>query len=118
MYKPSGNYNVPVKLLVPVWTTIKGVSKKTFPDDGDLIFCSFKSYGGTQAIVNAENNVNGILSIIDTAQVETWFRPDIKSDCAIKLESGAIYEIIGETENIELRNQTLKFKVRRVKGKA
>lgn len=94
---------------------IKGSKKKKYPDveDGDMFKGSFKSYGGT------ESTENGILSIIDTATIETWFRPDIKSDCMIVLpESGAKYEVIGEPENIEMRNQILKFKVRRVKGGA
>ena len=111
-YRPKDNFNVPMKLLVPTYTTVSGVPKKTFPTDGDLIFGSFKSYGGT------ERDVNGLYSIEDTANVETWYRPDIKSDYKIKLESGAVYDIINEPENIEMRNQFMKFKVRRVKGGA
>ncbi|MED4061702.1 hypothetical protein [Priestia megaterium] len=109
-YRPKEPFTVAMKLLVPISTVVSGVPKKTFPDDGDLIFGSFKTYGGT------ERDVNGLYSIEDTAQIETWYRPDIKSDCRIKLESGATYEIINEPENIEMRNQFMKFKVRRVKG--
>lgn len=112
-FKPSTPYNVPVKLLTPRYETVKGVRKKIFPDDGELLYCSFKSYGGT------ERDVNGVYSIEDTASVETWYRPDITSECAIMLaESGKVYEIIGEPENINMRNQYCKFKVRRVKGDA
>mgnify|MGYP004448403943 FL=1 len=110
MYRVKENFPTPVLVLVPAYTKTNGVTKKTLPDDGELIFCKFKSYGGT------ETNINGVYSIVDTASVETWYNPKIKSDCAIKLENGAIYEIINEPENVEMRNKIMKFKVRRVKG--
>lgn len=111
-YKPSP-FTTPVKLLIPTYQTIKGVSKKTYPENGDLIWCSFKTYGGT------EREVNEAYSIEDTAKIETWYRPDIKSDCRIMLaESGATYEILNEPENIDMRNQYCTFKVRRIKGGA
>lgn len=112
-FKPLNPFTVPIKLLVPTYQTVKGVPKKVYPDDGELIWCSFKTYGGT------EREVNEVYSIEDTANVETWYRPDIKSDCRVMLaESGAVYEILNEPENIDLRNQYCKFKVRRIKGGA
>lgn len=111
-YKPSP-LTTPAKLLIPTYQTIKGVKKKVYPEDGELIWCSFKTYGGT------EREINEVYSIEDTANVETWFRPDITSDCRIMLvESGATYEILNEPENINMRNQYCKFKVRRIKGGA
>lgn len=112
MYKPKDNFNVPMKVLIPTYVTSQGVASKIYPTDGELIFGSFKTYGGT------ERDVNGIYSIEDTASVETWFRPDITSECRIKLENGTVYDIMNEPENIEMRNQFMKFKVRRVKGNA
>lgn len=112
-FKPSSPFTVPIKLLVPTYQTVKGVPKKVYPNDGELIWCSFKTYGGT------EREVNEVYSIEDTANIETWYRPDIKSDCRVMLaESGAVYEILNEPENIDLRNQYCKFKVRRIKGGA
>lgn len=113
MYRTTNLFNVPMLLYAPTYSTVNGVRKKSYPQDGTLFFGSFKTYGGT------ETNVNGVLSVEDTATVETWFMPEIKSDCRIEIaNTGAAYEIIGEPENIELRNQFLKFKVRRVKGGA
>lgn len=110
-YKPSTPFNVPLIVYIPTYEKITGVNKKVYPKTGFLIYGSFRTFGGT------DSNVNGVYSVIDTADVETWFRPDIKSDCMIELaESGAKYEIIGEPENINMRNQYLKFKVQRVKG--
>ena len=113
MYKPTTPFNVAMELLKPTYTKVSAVEKKTFPATGDVIYGSFKTYGGT------ERDVNGLYSIEDTARVETWFRPDIKGDCRIKVQqTGAVYDIISEPENIELRNQFCVFKVQRVKGGA
>ena len=118
---------IPLVLLIPKSITqVKGVNKKEYPtieealaikDKNDnsinLFFGSFKSYGGTEKIVN------GIYSIEDTANIETWYRPDISSNCRIaRASDGAIFDVINEPENINMRNQFLKFKVKRVKGGA
>ena len=109
---------IPLVLLTPTYTDEFGVDKKTFPtiaealeDENNLFFGSFKSYGGT------ERDVNGIYSVEDTANIETWYRPDIKSNCRVaRANDGAIFDIINEPEDINMRHQFLKFKVKRVKG--
>lgn len=114
-YKPDTPYSVPMKLLIPLTTKVKGVNKKTFPspDDAPLIFGSFRSYGGT------ETTSNDTYTILNTATVETWYRPDIKADCGIYLcDTEETYEVIGSPENIEMRNQYLKFKVQKIGGEA
>ena len=114
-FKPSAVFSVAMSLLIPNYSTVQGVRKKVFPapDEGALFYGNFKTFGGT------ERDVNGVYSVEDTASVETYFRPDIKSECRVcVLSTGAVYDIIGEPENIELRNQYMKFKVRRVKGGA
>lgn len=120
IFKPSLPFNVPFVLLTPTTTTVSGVLKKTFPtmaealeDTRNIIYCSFKTYGGT------ERDVNGVYSIIDTANVETWYRPDIQSDCRVaRATDGAMFEIINEPENINMMNQFLRFKLKRIKGGA
>lgn len=112
-YRPNLPFTAALVLLIPTYTTVQGVRKKTFPAvaNGIRINASFKTYGGT------ERDVNGVYSIEDTAEVVTWFRPDITSACRVAIAgTNAIYDVIGEPENIELRNQFLKFKVSRVKG--
>lgn len=112
-FKPSFPFDAPCELLIPTYTTSKGVPVKSFPSTGITIFCSWKTYGGT------EQTNNDLYTVIDTAIVESWFRPDIKADCRIKLlATGDVYEIIGKPENIEMRNQFIKFKVRSVEGGA
>lgn len=101
----------PFMRLVAKSERINGVTVKTYDPDGAVRFCNFSTYGGT------EQTVNGLLSVEDTAEVVTWFEPDLTSADRIRLlETGVDYEIIGEPENIELRRQEMQFKVRRVKG--
>lgn len=110
MYKRKDNYSTPLKILIPVYKKYNGVISKTY-EEGFVIFASFKTFGGTDKVVN------GIYSIEDTAYVETWYNPEIKSDCQVeRLSDGAKFEILGEPENIEESFKILKFKVRRMKG--
>lgn len=108
-YRPSEPYCTPVELLNPTYETVKGVTKKVYPEKGELINCSFKTYGGTETTTNDQ------LTVVDTANVETWYRPDITSASQIRLGAKK-YEVMGEPEDIEQRHQFLKFKVRGIKG--
>lgn len=111
MYKPSDAFLTPVMLLKAEKQNLKGVQKRVWKDVG-IIYVSFKTYGGT------DTNVNGIYTVVDTASIETWYRPDITSQCGIRLEDGRVYEIIGAVENISMRNIFCKFKVKYVEGSA
>lgn len=111
-YRPSGPFNVPLYLLIPTIVTAKGSTKKVYPDEGELIMCTFRTFGGT------ELTSNDVLTVEDTAVIETWFRPDIKSDCKLKDVDGIEYEILGTPENINKRNQFLKFKIKSCRGGA
>ena len=112
-YKPSYPFSTAIELLVPTYELKKGVKTKVFPQEGIRLNCSFKTYGGT------ETTINDIYALEDTAYVETWYRPDIKANCRIKvLSTGQSFEIINTPENIDMRCQFLKFKVRAVQGGA
>lgn len=126
-YRPEIKNPIPLILLIPKSTSkTSGVSKKEYPtieealkdkdEKGNSInvfFGSFKTYGGT------EKTINGIYAIEDTANVETWYRPDIVSNCRIaRASDNAIFDIINEPEDINQRHQFLKFKVKRIKGGA
>lgn len=110
-YRPTELFATPMVLFNPTYKTVKGVTVKEYPEQGELIMCSFKTYGGTETTVNDQ------LVVVDTANVETWYRPDITSASQLRL-GGKAYEVIGEPEDIEQRHQFLKFKVRGVKGGA
>lgn len=113
-FTPAFPYNTPALILQPTYESQKGVLIKTYTeDDGIQIFCNWKTYGGTESVSN------GVYSVLDTAQIETWYRPEIKSDCRIKdLETGSVYEILGKPEDINRRHQFMRFKVQAVEGGA
>lgn len=118
---------IPLILLVPIKIEkINGITKKTYPtieealtekdknkNPVNIFYGSFKTYGGT------EKNVNGVYSIEDTANIETWYRPDITSNCRVaRASDNAVFDIINEPEDIDQKHQFLKFKLRRIKGGA
>jgi hypothetical protein len=111
-YRPKGPFNVPLFVFIPTIKSAKGSDKKFYPEEGQVIYCSFRTFGGTEKIVN------DVLTLEDTAVIETWFRPDIKADCKIKDAGGTEYEILGTPENINMRNQYLRFKIRAIRGGA
>lgn len=104
-----------MRLLIPTLSDSYGVVSKTYPPltDGILFFGSFRTFGGT------ESESNGVYTLLDTATVDTWYRPDITADCRVFIpETGKLYEIIGQPENIDMRNQFLKMTLRAVGGVA
>lgn len=117
---------IPLVVLIPTYEKKLGVVVPSYPTMEDALkeldergkqknvfYGSFKTYGGT------ETYSDDLWVIKDTATIETWFRPDIKSDCRIGvISNGAIYDVINEPENIGMRNQFLKFKAMRLKGGA
>ena len=109
-FKPDVPYTVPAVLKIPDTIKVKGVAKKVYKDAG-LIYVSFRTFGGT------ETQSNGQLIVEDTGTVETWFRPDIKSDCVLEI-GGTLYEILGTPENVAMRNMWIICKVKAVKGGA
>ena len=110
-FTPNTPYNVPFFLLQPTYKKVKGVKQKTFVKNNTIFYCSFKTFGGTEKIIN------DVLCVEDTGTLETWFDPIIKADCQIEID-GKKYEILGTPENINLQNQYMTFKVRAVKGGA
>ena len=110
-YRPSGPFNVAMELLIPTETMVKGMTKKTYPATGSTFFGRFRTFGGTERVVN------DVIVLDDTGTVETWYRSDITADCRVII-GGHPYEILGTPENIEMRNQFLVFRVRAYRGGA
>ena len=115
-FKPQVPFDVAMKLLVPVETKVKGTTKKEFPNPSDVeqvFFGSFRTFGGT------ENFSNNVYTVFDTATIDTWYNPDISSDCRIYIcETEEIFDVITRPENIGMRHQYMQFKVQKVGGKA
>lgn len=125
-FRPKIENPIPLLLLVPEYEKKLGVTTPKYmsveealnvlDEHGNpkyVFYGSFKTYGGT------ETYSDDLWVIKDTATIETWFRPDIKSDCRIVvIENGAKYDVINEPEDIGMRHQFLKFKCMRLKGGA
>lgn len=101
----------PCELLRPVVSKINGKVVREYPETGARFFANVKSYGGTERISN------DLLMIEDTIIITAWHRPDVRPNCRVKiLNTGAVYEVIAEPENWDMRGQFIVFKCRRVKG--
>lgn len=112
MFHIAPIFNVPAKLLIPVVKKVNGVAQKTF-EESDVIYVSARAYGGTEKVVDDKYVIE------DTMSIECWYRPDITSDCNLRLlDDNSEWEILNTPENIDRRNQFLKFKIKRLKGRA
>ena len=114
-FVPSAPFTVPMKLLVPVTSKVYGVTQKAFSDpaDSELFFGSFRTFGGTETMRD------DVITIVNTGVINTWYRPDIKANCQIYLcDTGDVYDIISDPEDIDFRHQYLQFKVTKAGGKA
>lgn len=110
-YQPNTPFNVPGQYFKCTEKMVKGTLKQTYDTIGTTFYCSFRSFGGT------ERENNGITVVEDTATIETWFDPNITTNCKIVI-GGVNYEILGTPENIAMRNKWLRFKVRARRGGA
>lgn len=114
-FKPQTPFDSAFKLLKPTTTMVKGVAKKVFPEPADVtdvFYGNFRTYGGS------ENMSNDVYMVYDTGIINTWYDPQITSDCRVYLcDTGEVYEIINRPENISMRHQYLQFKVQKVGGK-
>lgn len=116
MYKPAGvgAFTTAVKLQKRIVTKVSGALEFTYVDAADPILnCNFKTYGGTETVVN------GSLVILNTATLVTWYRQDIQAaDRILLLQENSLWEVLGEPENIDMRNQYLIVKIRKISGGA
>lgn len=116
MYKPAGvgAFTTAVKLQKRIATKVSGALEFTYEDASDPILnCNFKTYGGTESVVNGSH------VILNTATLVTWYRQDIQAaDRIFLLQDQSLWEVIGEPENIDMRNQYLIVKIRKISGGA
>ena len=89
---------------------VNGVNKYEYTEKG-IFYCSAKSYGGTEKVVN------GVTVIEDTWLIDTWYNPDTcKGDKIRFLDDNREYEILVTPENINRRGQYMRFKVAAIGG--
>ncbi len=109
-YQPQAPFNVPAMHLKRTTKKVNGVNKESFTEN-TMFYCSAKSYGGTEKVVN------GVYVIEDTWVIDTWFNPAFgKGDKIRFLDDNTEYEILATPENINRRGQYMRFKVVRIGG--
>ena len=113
MYIPQDPFVTAAMLQNPATTKIKGVNVRKYSDVG-IIKCSIKFFSG-KSFDGKEKEINGVIQTVNTATVETWYRPDIHASSRLVID-GRIYELTGDPEDISMRHQFLKFRIREIKG--
>ena len=91
---------------------INGVVSKQYSEVMDF-YCSAKSYGGTERVINNK------VVIEDTMNIITYYNPQFRGNSRIKLyDDTSEWDIITPPENVDRVNKICMFKVRRVVGGA
>ena len=115
MIKMPETMRTPIKLQKAKDTEVTGAPEREYVDaeKDPIIFCNFKTYGGTKAVHNDR------LIVIDTAKIQMHYRDDIKpSDRFILLDDNTVWNIVGRPENVEQRNRLLIITVQYAGGGA
>jgi len=104
----------PMKIMKRHLSWVSGAAESTYHEaDDPILFCNFKTFGGTESVVN------GQIVNIATATITTWYRQDIQSpDRLVLLSDNSVWEIIGEPENFEMRGQYMQLRVKKISGGA
>lgn len=109
MYKPNiQQMSTSITIENRVETIVKSKSTISYvPAAPPNAFCNWKTKGGTE--LPGENSV----TVLDTAELIMWYRPDIVETSKIYLGTKE-YKVMS-IENVEQRNQYLIIKVKGAK---
>ena len=111
-YQPQVPFATPALLLKrsDKPKKVNGINSYTYTEK-ETFFCTAKSYGGTEKVVN------GVYVIEDTLTFDTWYNPAFaKGDKIRLLDDNTEYEILASPENINRRGQYMRFKAVRISG--
>ena len=118
-FKPTAPFNVPMKILIPTYQTTKGVRTPVYPEPAALSDDEFLFFGSVRSFVGSITTENDLNVSQNTIYIDTWYRPDIRSNCRIYLcETEDTYEVVGDPEDIEMRHQYLRIRAQRIGGAA
>lgn len=107
MWKPSiQQMSTAIQIQTRTETNVNGQPDIGFSDYAS-VFCNWKGRGGTESVQS------GVPVVEDTADLTMWYIPGISERDLVLLNHTTPYEITN-IENVEMRNQYLILKVRRV----
>lgn len=112
-YEPNLPFNVPALHLKrsDKPEKVNGVNQYTYTEAKKPFFCSAKSYGGTEKVVN------GVVVIEDTWNIDAFYNPNFgKGDKIRFLDDNSEFEILASPENINRQGQYMRFKVKHIGG--
>jgi head-tail adaptor len=109
MFKPNLQFTTPIRVQHRVETDVNGAPAISYEDaDPALDFCNWKGKGGTESVQS------GALTVLDTAEITMWYRPDINErDQVLLNDNEALAYEVTNVENVEMRNIYLILKVKR-----
>lgn len=110
-YQPNVPFDVAFKILKLNKVFVNGVNSTEYVEETTVYYCSAKSYGGTEKVVN------NVYVIEDTLIIDTYSNVPLKSKDRIKLlDDNTIYEVMNSPEIINRRSPYMRFKVVRIHG--
>ena len=110
-YEANLPFDIPALHLKRSLEKINGVNEPVFTAAAKHFYCSAKSYGGTEKVVN------GVVVIEDTWIVDAFYNPAFgKGDRIRFLDDNSEFEILASPENINRRGKFMRFKVRSIGG--
>ena len=115
MHRPQKAAQMTTPCLLQSAETVNnlGVVSKVYSDNGKPFAANFSTYGST------ERESNGVVVVEENTTITTWYNPAIVAGCRIKrLTDNAVFEVVGEPENVEMRNMFSLIRVKRVRGGA
>ena len=110
-FKPDLPFRTPFKILKRSLEKVNGANQEKFDEQLDVLYCTAKSYGGTERVVN------GVSTIIDTLTFQTYYTPNIsKGDKILLLDDNSEYEVLATPENVNRACRWLVFKGEKIGG--
>lgn len=110
-YEANLPFDIPALHLKRTLKKINGANQEIFTEAEKPFFCSAKSYGGTEKVVN------GVVVIEDTWIVDAYYNPSFRKGDKIRfLDDNSEFEILASPENINRRGKFMRFKVLAIGG--
>jgi hypothetical protein len=111
MYEPNvGQFTTAIGLQHRTTVNVNGADDIAYTEP-ELEFCNWKGMGGT------DSTNTGTVTVIDTATLIMWYRPDLNEQDRILLDNDKNnpYEVVN-IEDIEKRHKYLQVKVKKAVG--
>lgn len=112
MYKPANIREFVTQAVYKKATsqTVSGRTNKTYTESG-IVRGKFKQKG------TAEIQANGLTVVNEKTTFTTWYRADYKAADILTI-NGVDFEIVGNPENVEMRNRYSVITLERISGGA